>query len=311
MRERKIEEIQTDSKVPFFSISSDLWWKCRQIYSGCTFIGNSRSIKKIKNIGFTFIEMHKISEVASAGGCKRKDEPQFNTMWHVETLGKKSINHTVKFLSDCNRGVWNLCWIIGPCFCERGFAVVVWDACWIIYCGRRAIRRCPRGRGADVAVLFYFQVKLPPCNVTTQHIFFCLLVYSKHSFASDILIKGATLPRAAGTAARGPEFKDIPSRHRTRHKTWRTKERQQRERDYSGDLSGSRPLFILSHLSRRCQTTVISSKRCWLTESIHSNLHPTNFQMLRFQFGYNGVTLKRERISLAVWRATAGRENIG
>lgn len=41
-----------------------------------------------------------------------------------------------------------------------------------------------------------------------------------------------------------------------------TKERQQRERDYSGDLSASRPLFILSHLARRCQTTVISSKRC-------------------------------------------------
>lgn len=115
-----------------------------------------------------------------------------------------------------------------------------------------------------------------------------LLLYSKHSFASDMLIKSATLPRAAGTAAPGPEFNDIPPRHQTHHKTWRTKERQQREARLFRGPQRRPPLFHLSHLTRRCQTTVISSKRCWLTESIHSNLHPTNFQMLRLHFGYNG-----------------------
>lgn len=243
---------------------------------------------------------------------------EINKSQHLSFVWYKLIEQTIVIDSDVafvlfdhNWGVRNDCLRTGCCFFERGVAVEVLE-CLMGYSlqlkGHLALSK--RG-GAGVAVLFYFQVKLPLYNVTTQHIFFCLMVYGKHSFASDILIKRATLPRAAGTAARGPEFKDIPSRHRTHHKTWRTKERQQRERDYSGDLSASRPLFILSHLARRCQTTVISSKRCWLTESIHSNLHPTNFQMLRFQFGYNGVTLKRERISLAVWRATAGRENIG
>lgn len=99
-RERKVEEMQTDSKVPFF-ISSDLWWKSRQIYSVCTFTGNSLSIKNEtkKNTGFNFIGMHKINEVASArvffsfnkgtvSGCESKDEPQCNNMRHIETLGR-------------------------------------------------------------------------------------------------------------------------------------------------------------------------------------------------------------------------------
>lgn len=54
------------------------------------------------------------------------------------------------------------------------------------------------------------------------------------------------------------------------------------------EASAAAALFRLSHLPRRCQTRVISSRRRWLTDSIHSNLHPTNFQMLGFHFGYNG-----------------------
>lgn len=148
-----------------------------------------------------------------------------------------------------------------------------------------------------------------------QRIFSCLLLYSKHSFASDILIKPATLPWAAGAAAWGTQSL-ATFLHVTKHitKTRRTKERQQRERDYSGGLGGRRLFFFFSFIaSRQTLPNNGNLRETPLIDRLYSLKSPP-YEISKcsvFTLDIMGVTVERERISLAVWRAPAGRGNIG